>query len=54
MMDFEAEARMWEPTMQLRWYRPPRGDDNDRVLQQLWQRITGEREWRELPYCMAD
>jgi hypothetical protein len=53
-MEIEAEQRFWEPTPRLRWYRPPYCDDNDKVLQQMWERVTGEREWREVPYCMAD
>jgi hypothetical protein len=50
----EIEAMMWKPTGELRWFRPPRGTDNDRVLQQLWERVTGERSWRDVPVCLAD
>jgi hypothetical protein len=54
MMEIEAEQRFWEPTAHLRWFRPPGCDDNERVLQQLWERVTGEREWRTVPTCLAD
>lgn len=43
--EFE-NAVYWHPTMQLRWYRPAGRDDNDIRLEQLWERITGERSWR--------
>lgn len=45
---------MWEPTMRFRRYRPRGGNDPDIVLQQLFQRITGEREWRDVPLVMED
>lgn len=50
----QLEALYWKPTGELRWFRPPRGTDNDRVLQQLWERVTGERSWRDVPTCLAD
>lgn len=50
----ELEAAMWVCTNQLRWYRPKGSTDHDRVLQQLWERITGERAWRIVPYVMED
>jgi len=57
VIDLEAaehEALCWKPTGELRWFRPKYGTDNDLILQQLWERITGEREWREVPKCFAD
>lgn len=50
----EIESYYWKPTMELRWFRPKGGNDNDRVLHQLWERITGERHWRTVPTCLAD
>lgn len=51
---WRLEAGMWRPTPELRWYRPARGDNNDRVLQQLWQRVTGERTWRAVDVVLED
>lgn len=48
------DAAYWKPTGELRWRRPAHGDDNDLVLQQLWQRFTGEREWRNVPCFFED
>lgn len=48
------EALQWYATGELRWLRPPRSMDDDRVLQQLWERTTGEREWRAVPLILAD
>jgi hypothetical protein len=54
MLKVGIEEKFWEPTPQLRWFRPPGGNDNDLVLQQLWERITGERDWRIVPTFLAD
>lgn len=48
------EETQWIATPQMRWYRPPRGMDTDIVLQQLWERVTGERSWRVVETCWAD
>jgi hypothetical protein len=45
------EGAMWTATPQLRWFRPPGGNDNDIRLEQLYERITGERSWRLVPTC---
>lgn len=50
----ELEGLMWKATGELRWWRPYRGSDNDFELQQLWERVTGEREWRIVPKIMED
>lgn len=50
----KLEALMWKPTGELRWHRPFRGDDNDCVLEMLWERATGERSWRPVPTIMED
>lgn len=44
----------WHPTMQLRFYRPKGGNDTDIRLEQLWERITGERTWRLVQTILAD
>jgi len=54
VLKIEMEQRFWQATPQLRWFRPPKGDDCGLQLQQLWERITGEREWRPVPTCFAD
>ena len=52
--DIEIEQMLWKPTGELRWFRPPGGNDNDLQLQQLWERVTGERAWRLVPTVLAD
>jgi hypothetical protein len=52
--DVSLEAAHWSPTMRLRWYRPPGCSDADLVLEQLWERVTGERCWRPVETCLAD
>lgn len=48
----------WAPTVDLRWYRPPGGDDFDKVLQQKWIRIdiggASAVQWRDIPTEFAD
>ena len=51
--EFENQF-FWSPTMQLRWYRPPRGDDTQIQLEQLFERVTGERQWRPVQTILAD
>ncbi len=56
-IDIEAirlENIQWNATPQLRWFRPPSGTYTDIVLQQLWERVTGERQWRTVETCLAD
>lgn len=56
-IDLEAtvrEERMWDAMPRLRWYRPPQGNDTELVLQQLYHRATGEREWRTVQTILAD
>lgn len=50
----DIEAMMWRPTGQLRWRRPARGSDTDLILEQLWERVTGERSWRPVPTMHED
>lgn len=56
-IDLEAarlEEAMWSCTAQLRWHRPKGGNDTDIMLEQLWERVTGERSWRKVPLLMED
>lgn len=56
-IDLEAvalEAMMWRLTGELRWRRPKGGNDNDLRLEQLWERVTGEREWRVVPTLLEN
>ena len=50
----KIEAAMWLATGQLRWRRPRRGSDTDKVLEVLWERVTGEREWRPVGTFLED
>jgi hypothetical protein len=46
IFDFEAarlEAMQWVCLPNLRWRRPEGGDDKGVYLEQLWERVTGER-----------
>jgi hypothetical protein len=43
----EIEAMMWKPTGELRWFNDEPGSGAQ--LQQLWERVTGERQWRPVP-----
>ncbi len=52
--DAELEEALWQATPRLRWYRPARGDDNDIVLQQMYERVTGERDWRPVQTILED
>ena len=55
-LDLEAcrlEEMQWQPTGGLRWFRPPGADDTEKVLQQLYERNTGERQWRTVTTCLA-
>lgn len=56
-IDLEAvdlEEALWQATPRLRRYRPPGGDDTDIVLQQMYERVTGERQWRPIQTVLAD
>lgn len=50
----KIEEAMWQCLPQLRWYRPRGATDDEKLLQQLWERITGERHWRTVPYMLED
>ena len=50
----EFEALHWKPTGQLRWFRPKGCSDNEKELQILWERVTGEREWQKVGTCLED
>ena len=50
----KLEQSYWSCTNELRWFRPPGGSDKDIQLQQLWERITGERMWRIVPTVVAN
>lgn len=50
----ELEEAMWQATPRLRWYRPPRANDHDIELQQMYERVTGERRWRPVQTILAD
>ena len=50
----EIEGWMWKPTGELRWFRPKGGNDNDIRLEQLWERVTGERRWRVVQTILED
>lgn len=47
-----------KPTMNFRWYRPARGDDMDRRLQQRWydpgETRDAEPIWIDVPVVMED
>lgn len=50
----ELEGMLWKPTGEMRWHRPKGGNDTDIVLEVLWERATGEREWRLVPTILED
>lgn len=50
----ELEGFLWKPTGELRWYRPRGGNDNDIRLEVLWERATGERQWRIVQTILED
>lgn len=50
----ELEAVYWQPTMQLRWRRPRGCNDTEMVLEQLWERVTGERSWHLVETLLED
>ena len=55
--DLEAariEEMMWRPTGQMRWRRPANAFDTEKILEQLWERHTGERSWREVQTYFED
>lgn len=56
-LDLEAirlEALQWSATSELRWRRPKRGHDHELILEQLYERVTGERSWRPVPKLLED
>ena len=50
----ELEGMFWRPCGELRWHRPKGGTDNDIRLELLWERVTGERQWRLIPTILED
>lgn len=57
IVDMDAVRReefMWEPTRRLRWHRPKGGSDNDIVLEQLFERMSGECQWRPVQTILED
>ena len=50
----ELEGVLWKPTGELRWRRPKGCSDNELVLEILWERATGERQWRPVPTLLED
>ena len=50
----ELESFLWKPTGELRWHRPKHGHDTDMKLEILWERATGERQWRPVPTFLED
>jgi len=50
----EIEGMLWKPTGELRWFRSAGRDDTEKVLQQLYERVTGERTWRVVPTLLED
>lgn len=50
----ELEGMLWKATGEIRWYRPRGGSDSDIRLEQLWERVTGERDWRPVPTILED
>ena len=52
--EVRREEKLWHTTMQLRWRRPKRATDQDIILEQLWERATGERQWRTVPTLLED
>ena len=49
----ELEAALWKPTGELRWFREATAMDWEARLDQLWERITGERQWRPIPTVLG-
>lgn len=50
----ELEEALWQATPRVRWYRPARGNDGDIILQQMFERMTGERQWRPVQTILED
>lgn len=50
----KIDALRWTPTGQLRKFRPKGGNDNDIRLEQLYESVTGETEWRPVPVVLED
>ncbi len=50
----ELEEMYWRAGGELRWYRPAGGSDDDLQLEQLWERVTGERQWRVVQTILED
>ena len=50
----DLEEVLWKATGEVRWYRPPGGTDADIRLEQLYERVTGERDWRPVRTVLED
>lgn len=50
----KIEEALWQCVGQLRWRRPKGHDDSEMVLEQLWERVTGERAWHRVPTLLED
>ncbi len=50
----ELEQMLWKATGQIRWRRPKGCNDSERVLEQLWERVTGERSWHPVQTLLED
>lgn len=50
----ELQQLMWKPTGELRWRRPQGATDTEKILEQLHERITGERAWHPVPTLLED
>jgi hypothetical protein len=50
----EIEEFYWSANARIRWRRPKGADDNELVLEQLYERVTGERQWRPVPTLLDD
>jgi len=54
LKDATLEEALWRATPRLRWYRPRHGNDNDIILQQMYERVTGEHDWRTVETLLED
>ena len=48
------KSAIWQPTMELRWFRPLKTTTAGAVLQQLWTSNKGEHEWRNISIAVGD
>ena len=50
----ELEMLYWKPTGELRFVVPAGHTRDEATLEQLWERVTGERAWRIVPVVIQD